>query len=127
LPLGCTSTDVPDAVSSIERVVEPNAPIEKGREYAWLCALSQNSTVQSAVPSSVAEAGRDNRLDAEPLNDRLPPAPFGANALHETPTAVTLTPAPLESAKGAELLLAARRSRVPETTGSEEGGEKAMG
>jgi hypothetical protein len=127
LPKGCTRTDVPDAVSSMESVVEPNAPIEKGRENDWLCALSQNSTVQSPVPRGAEAAGTERMLEVEPLKFRLPLEPAGADALHTTPTAVVLTLAPLESAKGAELLRAARSSIVPETTCRGDGGVNAIG
>lgn len=54
--------------------------------------------------------------DVDPEKLRLPPVWPGLLALQTTPIALTVTPRPLESAKGSLLLAALRWTRVPETT-----------
>lgn len=95
-------------------------PMETGREYGCDCAFIHHSTTKLPVPSCTAAAGMLRMLEAEPEKKRLPLAPGGADALHDTPVAVAVTPLPLESAKGAVLLAAVSWTSVPGThaTGS---------
>lgn len=66
-------------------------------------------------------------LEVDPVKDRLPLAPCGAVALHETPVAEAVTPFPLESAKGDELLAAVRCTSVPGTHAMGSAIEGSMG
>ena len=102
--------------------------------HATRFALIQNSTVKSpcsgakrvdrsrarelvvlTVPSWTAAAGIVIIEDVDPEKTRLPPVRLGASAPQTTPTALTTTPRPLASARGALLLAALRCTSVPAT------------